>query len=62
MVKEYWFCKHCGHYEEIGKERADVIMGLCPKCYHFMSRQEWDEEHLKKVQSVRARRVIHKKG
>ena len=60
MEKEYWFCKYCGHFEEIGKDRADVIMGLCPKCYHFMSRQLWDEEHIKKATAWKARRKIRK--
>ena len=64
MVKRYWFCKYCGHFEEIGKDRADVIMGLCPKCYHFMTEQDWDEGHVKKAEKWRAQRIIHrnKKG
>lgn len=61
MKKEYWLCKYCGHYEEVGKERADVIMGLCPDCYHFMTRQFWEEEHVEWLKTNRTRRKIRRK-
>lgn len=61
MKKEYWFCKSCGHYEEIGKDRADVIMGLCPKCYHFMTRQLWEEEHIEWLTSRKNNKKIRRK-
>jgi len=58
MSKKYWFCKKCGHFEEIGKERADVIVGLCPKCFYYMSAQDWDDEDVKKAEKARALRII----
>ena len=39
MKTKVYFCKHCG-YKEIVQNKNN----LCPKCYHYMSEQEWNVE------------------
>ena len=39
MKVKVYFCKHCGY-----AHRVEKIFNLCPKCYHFMTKQEWEEE------------------
>lgn len=46
-MKRVWYCKNCGHWEFIGQDRADVIVGLCPECYCFMEEQFWGDKQKK---------------
>lgn len=39
MKVKVYFCKKCGYVH-----RVDNLFNLCPKCYHFMAEQEWEEE------------------
>jgi predicted Zn-ribbon and HTH transcriptional regulator len=39
MKVSVYFCKKCGY-----AHRVDKTFNLCPKCWHFMSEQEWEEE------------------
>lgn len=39
MKVKVYFCKHCGYVHRIEKP-----VNLCPKCWHFMSEQGWEEE------------------
>ena len=50
MRVKVYLCKHCG--------RIEIVKGqnnLCPKCFYYMSEQEWDINDLKNS-------TIEKKG
>jgi len=39
MKVKVYFCKKCGYVH-----RVDNLLNLCPRCWHHMSEQEWEEE------------------
>lgn len=39
MKVRVYFCKKCGY-----ARRAENFFNLCPRCWRFMSEQEWEEE------------------
>ena len=39
MKVKVYLCKKCGYVH-----RIENLINLCPKCWHHMAEQEWEEE------------------